>query len=882
MVLEAGSTTGDTISLEFEEGEDVRLNFTVTYTYFGVLQLKRNNSEIYANDGRQETKRKPISLDLSSDSVTFTLGDVNISDSGIYQCFLIGLVKTPVYNVKVFSSVKFIGISKNLERWEPLSVNETIFIIENETLNLTCRAGGGLQGYCSMRWFIRNTAETFYSQDILTCDKHQGESLLTINTVSVDLNNSMIQCVAGGLQASIILRIKRKPSITYSENILKESSRNELTCLLNDSSEQPVFQWSIDGDNVTENATQKRVKNAAGHFIWASTLSFYPSRQHFAKLLSCTITDDEVRTDNITLKIHFQATITKMFSTPSQYVEVGDDVNITCNVTGFPTVEIFWLKDCDRSGCLSVHQKPPVRDLSEVTFSSTIALREIAKTEAGRYTCRAVNDVGPVAENSITIHLEEFGIIGGQTLDILGNQMVNISCLVKPVHTTTYIRWRINHDIDVTSNASQHKELNDRGEVVFRSTLAFHPNKRYNGFNLSCKWGSQRRYSDAILLNISHPTQDDAHDGFSTVIKENFIVIPMSFLFALIMVVAIIVSFRWRRRQTQRRMFHTESPKGTGIHTTGQVNEDLPPQTTTSSFVLYEDVACYTTYVPTSECSGNRLSRHFATGDGLITPEEEEDDSHLQTYSTKDIKLEHEYAQRRERILFKKEISMVKNLAHHPNIVEVLGVCCNSRPNCIILETIPVGNLKKVLLQDSKIEQQSETAEKLRQYVEQICSGMVFLYTNEYFHPYLTCTKVAVDDKGTCKLYDYVPVEIFSAQEDDNQKDVLRNGHVAPEIIQGKRHTYYTEVWVFGILLCEIYHYGLNYIDEGNKTGMQGSSFCFDIQEKPVSYFPEEMYNLMLMCRREDPSSRPSFSSLLDDIKGMRNKTTVGCVIGFL
>lgn len=38
---------------------------------------------------------------------------------------------------------------------------------------------------------------------------------------------------------------------------------------------------------------------------------------------------------------------------------------------------------------------------------------------------------------------------------------------------------------------------------------------------------------------------------------------------------------------------------------------------------------------------GNRLSRHFATGDGLITPEEEEDDSHLQTYSTKDIKLEH-------------------------------------------------------------------------------------------------------------------------------------------------------------------------------------------------------------------------------------------------
>lgn len=73
---------------------------------------------------------------------------------------------------------------------------------------------------------------------------------------------------------------------------------------------------------------------------------------------------------------------------------------------GFPTVEIFWLKDCDRDSCLSVPQKPPVRDLSEEIFSSTLVLREIAKTEAGRYTCRAVNDVGPVAENSTTLHLE--------------------------------------------------------------------------------------------------------------------------------------------------------------------------------------------------------------------------------------------------------------------------------------------------------------------------------------------------------------------------------------------------------------------------------------------------------------------------------------------
>ncbi|KAJ8017504.1 hypothetical protein HOLleu_45041 [Holothuria leucospilota] len=205
---------GETIPLEYEEGSNVSLTFDFTFTGFGLLQLKRNNDEVYRSDGGLPGAETGLYVSSERrDVVTFTLSLVELSDSGIYRCYATGLEKSPAYNLEVVSSEKFIGISEDFDNWDPFEIDDYVAGIEGSKLTLACRVHGGLRSNCSIRWRIEPDILPLSKKNITSCDRYQEESLLEIKEVTVNLDGSRITCESGGLNTSVFVRTKRKTII---------------------------------------------------------------------------------------------------------------------------------------------------------------------------------------------------------------------------------------------------------------------------------------------------------------------------------------------------------------------------------------------------------------------------------------------------------------------------------------------------------------------------------------------------------------------------------------------------------------------------------------------------------------------------------------------
>ncbi|KAJ8035226.1 hypothetical protein HOLleu_22384 [Holothuria leucospilota] len=224
LLLFVRQTHGEAIQLEYEEGSNVSLTFDFPFTGFAILQLKRNNDEVYRSDGRLPGAETGGDISLTRrDVVTFTLSLVEISDSGIYRCYATGLEKSPAYNLKVISSEKFIGISEDFDNWDPYELNENVAGIEGSTLTLACRVHGGLRSDCFLTWHIEADLLSLYKENVTACDTYHEDSLLEIKTITVNLDGARITCESGGLNTSVFLRTK--PSQDKTSKLQKEKAQ---------------------------------------------------------------------------------------------------------------------------------------------------------------------------------------------------------------------------------------------------------------------------------------------------------------------------------------------------------------------------------------------------------------------------------------------------------------------------------------------------------------------------------------------------------------------------------------------------------------------------------------------------------------------------------
>lgn len=175
---------------------------------------------------------------------------------------------------------------------------------------------------------------------------------------------------------------------------------------------------------------------------------------------------------------------------------------------------------------------------------------------------------------------------------------------------------------------------------------------------------------------------------------------------------------------------------------------------------------------------------------------------------------------------FRREIELISDLKHD-NIVCILGVVLKEEPLCMLFEYMAQGDLHEFLIANaptdvntgctqtmSSTASTTSTSLSQLQFLHismQICDGMEYLASHHYVHRDLAARNCLVGDQLTVKISDFgLSRDIYSSDYYRVQsKSLLPVRWMPSESILYGKFTTESDVWSFGVVLWEIYSYGL-------------------------------------------------------------------------
>ncbi|XP_037928086.1 tyrosine-protein kinase transmembrane receptor Ror [Teleopsis dalmanni] len=216
---------------------------------------------------------------------------------------------------------------------------------------------------------------------------------------------------------------------------------------------------------------------------------------------------------------------------------------------------------------------------------------------------------------------------------------------------------------------------------------------------------------------------------------------------------------------------------------------------------------------------------------------------------------------------FKREIELISDLKHD-NIVCILGVVLNKEPYCMLFEYMSNGDLHEFLIANSPNENKCLSQLEFLKISLQISEGMEYLSGHHYVHRDLAARNCLVGDELTVKISDFgLSRDIYSSDYYRVQsKSLLPVRWMPSESILYGKFTTESDVWSFGVVLWEIYSYGMQpYYGHSNQEviNLVRSRQLLSCPEA----CPTAVYSLMIECWHEQSVRRPSFSEITHRLK---------------
>ncbi|XP_063795243.1 tyrosine-protein kinase JAK1 [Pseudophryne corroboree] len=232
-----------------------------------------------------------------------------------------------------------------------------------------------------------------------------------------------------------------------------------------------------------------------------------------------------------------------------------------------------------------------------------------------------------------------------------------------------------------------------------------------------------------------------------------------------------------------------------------------------------------------------------------------------------------------------KEIQILRNL-YHDNIVRYKGICTEDGGSGIrlIMEYLPSGSLKEYLprnVNKINLKQQLE-------YAIQIAKGMDYLGSCQYVHRDLAARNVLVENEHRVKIGDF---GLTKAIETDKEYYTVKEDRDSPvfwyalECLLHSKFYIASDVWSFGVTLYEILTccnsefspmaMFLKMIGptQGQMTVTRLVRVLEEGKRLPIpANCPNEVYNLMLRCWEQNPSTRATFQGLIQGFTDLINK----------
>ncbi|KFO26728.1 Muscle, skeletal receptor tyrosine-protein kinase [Fukomys damarensis] len=246
---------------------------------------------------------------------------------------------------------------------------------------------------------------------------------------------------------------------------------------------------------------------------------------------------------------------------------------------------------------------------------------------------------------------------------------------------------------------------------------------------------------------------------------------------------------------------------------------------------------------------------------------------------------------------FQREAALMAEF-DNPNIVKLLGVCAVGKPMCLLFEYMAYGDLNEFLrsmsphavcsLSHSDLSMRAQVSSlgpPALSCVDQLCiarqvaAGMAYLSERKFVHRDLATRNCLVGENMVVKIADFgLSRNIYSADYyKANENDAIPIRWMPPESIFYNRYTTESDVWAYGVVLWEIFSYGLQ-----PYYGMAHEEVIYYVRDGNILSCPEncplELYNLMRLCWSKVPADRPSFPSIHRILERMcqRAEGTVG------
>lgn len=242
------------------------------------------------------------------------------------------------------------------------------------------------------------------------------------------------------------------------------------------------------------------------------------------------------------------------------------------------------------------------------------------------------------------------------------------------------------------------------------------------------------------------------------------------------------------------------------------------------------------------------------------------------------IKVMKEGASSQTRKEFFREATLM-NTFDHPNILRLLGVCISQEPFCMIFEFMELGDLNNYLRQSSYGNRGSNpslnrsghlasgrttlSTQQLVCVAIDVAAGLDYLAQNHYVHRDLATRNCLVSRNLQVKISD------FGLSQDIYTTDYFRMGDMEllpirwmpPEAILYAKFTTQSDVWSFGIVLWEIFSFGIQpYFSMTNEEVVQHVRNG-NVMNCPEGC-PQEIYDLMVDCWAMDPTARPTAGAI--------------------
>ena len=233
------------------------------------------------------------------------------------------------------------------------------------------------------------------------------------------------------------------------------------------------------------------------------------------------------------------------------------------------------------------------------------------------------------------------------------------------------------------------------------------------------------------------------------------------------------------------------------------------------------------------------------------------------------------------RKLFEKEIKFMSRLKND-NVVRLLGICTTDTP-FIMMEYMEHGDLNhylqkfKFTYEAKKLPAANEITLNALVYMSfQIAGGMEYLSSLKFVHRDLAARNVLVGVNFTVKVADFgMSRDLYGAAYCKiTGRNVLPIRWMAYECFFGK-FSIPTDVWAFGITLWEIFTLcrKLPYDDLSDKEMIEDAIKGANRRTlNQPSICPNEMYGIMTSCFQHEPSERPRFNVLCDQLNDFYTK----------